>query len=62
MKNKNALQAIERIKNVSDEDVKNSITFIENYIERLEREIYGLRQSNANLREKEQKRYEALQY
>lgn len=57
VRNKKALQAIEQIKSISGENVNDPMNFIEQYIERLERENFGLRQTNANYREKEERRY-----
>lgn len=57
VRNKKALQAMEQIKSVSGENVNDPMNFIEQYIERLERENFGLRQTNANYREKEERRY-----
>lgn len=57
IRNKKALQAIEQIKSVSGENVNDPMNFIEQYIERLERENFGLRQTNANYHEKEERRY-----
>ena len=57
VRNKKALQAIEQIKSVSGENVNDPMNFIEQYIERLERENFGLRQTHANYREEEERRY-----
>lgn len=55
VRNENVRNSVDEIK--GGRYTSDHMNIIEQYIEHLERENFGLRKSNENLREKEEKRY-----